>query len=213
MARHLLLGSLLAAVLVFFGTGCATKPKPKPKPPVATAATDIRKLEVAGVKLGDGRGVLRRFGQAKRIPDRRAGIEVYEIYKPNAQISMLILTFEDGRVRRMELRYFNGPTEQTLRTAGGWDGLRDYLIKRFGPPSRTGSGVPMLTDMRNLNPAYARFNGIWNFDKIYRRIHYIALADSKGGVGVVTFVDTTPREQYGPPPATPTAPTGPNPGF
>jgi hypothetical protein len=130
---------------------------------------------------------------------------------------MLVLTFQDGRVRKMELRYFNGPTEHTLTSAGGWDGLRDYLIKRFGPPTRTGAAVPQLTDLRGLNAGYARFNGEWLFPKADRRIHYIALADAKGGVGAVTFLDTSPRKNA---PAgasgsgeAPGSAGGPNPGF
>lgn len=207
-------------IILFFASllmaGCATGGgKKKPAPSAGEAA--FRKLEVAGVKLGDTKAVLRRFGSAKKSPLSGGDREVYEIYKPNPQISMLVLTFQDGCVRKMELRYFNGPTERTLATAGGWDGLRDYLIKRFGPPTRTGSDVPQLTDMRGLTSAYARFNGEWSFPKAQRRIHYIALADARGGVGAITFLDTSPRKA-----ATPgTVPAGagsgtdrgPNPGF
>lgn len=210
MSVRKILSLLLATTLA---AGCATGgKKPAPKP----GDTVFKKFEVAGVKLGDGRSVVRKFGSAKKSALSGGDREVYEIYKPNAYISMLVLTFQDGRVRKMELRYFNGPTEHTLTSAGGWDGLRDYLIKRFGPPTRTGAAVPQLTDLRGLNAGYARFNGEWLFPKADRRIHYIALADAKGGVGAITFLDTSPRKNV--PPGTAggegTGGTGgPNPGF
>ena len=139
--------------------------------------------------------------------------EVYEIYKPNAYISMLVLTFQDGRVRKMELRYFQGPTEHTYMTAGGWQGLRDYLTQRFGPPTRTGAGVPELTDMRGLTAGYAKFNGEWIFPKAERRIHFISLADAKGGVAAITFLDTSPRTTVPAGTPSPGNTAGPNPGF
>ena len=207
MSARLILILLAATAMV---TGCATSGKK-----VAPAPGDavFKKLEVAGVKLGDGKGVLRRFGNAKKAPASRDAREVYEIYKPNAYISMLVLTFQDGRVRKMELRYFQGPTEHTYSTAGGWEGLRDYLVKRFGPPTRTGAVVPQLTDMPGLNAGYSKFNGEWLFPKSERRIHFIALADAKGGVAAITFLDTNPRKSA--PAGTVPGPgdRGPNPGF
>ena len=189
--------------------GCATSPKnPAPKPPGDAV---FKKLDVAGVKLGDGKGVLHRFGSAKKGASG-GGREVYEIYKPNAYISMLVLTFQDGQVRKMELRYFQGPTEHTYITAGGWEGLRDYLIKKFGPPTRTGAAVPQLNDL-HLNAGYSKFNGEWIFPKADRRIHFIALADSNGGVAAITFLDTGAQKAVAA--ATPGAAVaaGPNPGF
>lgn len=185
------------AVLIGFFTGCETTPTPagqatKPKPPSRAAEAEIRRLSVAGAKLGDTKAVLRRFPQAKRVGSGRTDWETFEVYKPNPQISILLLTFRQGRLVRMELRYFNGPTEQTLRKAGGWDGLRNVLVQRFGPPVKTGAGVPLLTTLRPLNPAYARFNGVWDFPRAGRQIHYVALSDNKGGVGVITFVDSSP---------------------
>lgn len=192
---------------------CSAAPKKKPATPAPKSQEAMfKKFEVAGVKLGDGKGVLRRFGSAKKSPASGPNREIYEIYKPNPYISMLVLTFVDGRVRKMELRYFNGPSERTLTTAGGWDGLRDYLIRRFGPPTRTGSAVPQLTDMRSLPAVYAKFNGEWIFPKAQRRIHYITLSDAKGGVAAITFLDTSPPTGTPPPPGS-IAPGGPNPGF
>jgi hypothetical protein len=215
MPVRLILSLFAAAALV---TGCATgakDAKPKnaaPKPPGEAA---FKKLDVAGVKLGDGKGVLHKFGSAKKSASSGGGREVYEIYKPNAYISMLVLTFQDDRVRKMELRYFRGPTEHTYATAGGWEGLRDYLTKRFGPPTKTGAGVPQINDL-HLNAGYSRFNGEWLFPKADRRIHLIALADSNGGVAAVTFLDTSakkavPAAALGKPNTSAVA--GPNPGF
>ena len=199
--------TLLAATT--FATGCAGNAKrPAPRP----ADSAFKKLEVAGVKLGDGKGVLHKFGSAKKSSSTRGGCEVYEIYKPNPYISMLVLTFQDGRVRKMELRYFQGSTEHTYITAGGWEGLRDYLIKRFGPPTRTGAAVPQLGDL-HLNAGYSKFNAEWLSPKAERRIHCIALADSNGGVVAITFLDTSPGKTVpsGKPGTVGTA--GPNPGF
>jgi len=202
---------ILSALLCSCATG-----KKKPAPPAAGPA-QFRKLEVAGAQLGDTKAVLRKFSTAKRSPNSTPAREVYEIYKPNPYISMLVLTFQGGRVRKMELRYFNGPTERTLTTAGGWDGLRDYLVKRFGPPTRTGADVPQINDMKGLNAGYSRFNGEWVFPKVFRRVHYIALADASGGVGVITFLDTAPpvSNPSGTSPADRSAGPrpGPNPGF
>lgn len=172
----------------------------------------MKKLNVNGAKLGDPKSIVRKFGSAKKVASPQPGLEVYEVYKPNQQISMLILTFRDNRLWKMELRYFNGSTERTLAATGGWDGLRDILIKRFGPPVKTGADVPQLHTLRALNPNYARFNGVWNFPKIGRQMQYIALSDSRGGVGIITFIDSSPRPVA---PGSPEAanPTGLNPGF
>lgn len=208
--------SLFAAAAMLAGCASGTKTQAQknaaPKPPGDAV---FKKLDVAGVKLGDSKNVLHRFGNAKKSPLSGGGREVYEIYKPNAYISMLVLTFVDGRVKKMELRYFQGPTEHTYMTAGGWEGLRDYLVKRFGPPAKTGPGVLQLNDL-HLNAGYAKINAEWAFPKAERRIHFISLADSKGGVASITFLDTTPKkplpaETPGAPKAA--APAGPNPGF
>ena len=199
-----LLPAALALLLPL--TGCQTT-APGPVKPTRAGEAEMKNLTVAGVKLADPRGVVKRFRGAKRV-ESTAGLEVYEIYKPNAQISMLVLTFRDGKLWKMELRYFKGPTESTLAATGDWNGLRDILIKRFGPPVKVGIGVPQLHTLRGLNPAYARFNGVWDFPKINRQMQYIALSDSKGGVGIVTFIDSTPRMLPPPPP-----PLAPNPGF
>jgi len=209
MSARLIVILMAAAVPL---SGCATTggKKVAPKPGGEAA---FKKLEVAGVKLGDGKGVLHKFGNAKKSSLSNKDREVYEIYKPNPYISMLVLTFQDGRVRKMELRYFQGPTEHTYMTAGGWEGLRDYLVKRFGPPTRTGGAVPELTDVPGLNANYAKFNGEWLFPKSERRIHYIALADAKGGVAAVTFLDTSTKKTAPAGTVSGAGDRGPNPGF
>ena len=173
----------------------------------------MRRLEVAGVRLGDSKRVLAKFPQAKKVPWGPTDREVYEISRPNPQISLLVLTFRSGRVVKMELRYFNGPGERSLRNAGDWTGLRDYMMNRFGPPTRSGKDVPLLTDLRQLNPAYSKFNGEWDFPRLKRRAHYIALSDDKGGIAVITFADTASTAAVIPT----TRPAGstalPNPGF
>jgi hypothetical protein len=211
MSVRLILILLTAAALV---SGCATTGGKKPVPkPTGGGEWAFKKLDVAGVKLGDGKGVLHKFGNAKKSSLSNKDREVYEIYKPNAYISMLVLTFQDDRVRKMELRYFQGPTEHTYMTAGGWMGLRDYLIKRFGPPTRTGGAVPELTDVSGLNANYAKFNGEWIFPKAQRRIHFISLADAKGAIAVVTFLDTSSRNNAPPATSGSSGEAGPNPGF
>jgi hypothetical protein len=181
--------------------------------PSKAASQEMRRLEVAGVRLGDSKRILAKFPQAKKVPWGPTDREVYEISRPNPQISLLVLTFRSGRVVKMELRYFNGPGERSLRNAGEWNGLRDYMVERFGPPTRSGKDVPLLTDLRQLNPAYAKFNGEWDFPRLKRRAHYITLSDAKGGIGVVTFADTTPSAAAIPPARTTGAPLRPDPGF
>jgi hypothetical protein len=213
--RHLRIALPCLLTLLVSLTGCeTTKPTTPAKPkPSRAGEAEMKKLVVASVKLGDPRSVIKRFRSAKRSPSSRPGFDVYEIYKPNPQISMLLLTFREDRLWKMELRYFNGPTERTLTATGGWNGLRDILIKRFGPPVKVGPGVPQLHTLSGLNAGYARFNGVWDFPKIFRQMQYVALSDDRGGVGIVTFIDSTPRVSAGGVGTAPGAPAALNPGF
>ena len=195
-----------ALALLLLRTGCQTTAA-GPAKPTRAGEMEMKTLTVAGVKLGDPRSVVKRFRTAKHM-DSSSGLEVYEIYKPNAQISMLVLTFRDGKLWKTELRYFKGPTESSFTATRDWNGLRDIFIKRFGPPVKVGVGVPQLHAQLGLNPAYARFNGVWDFPKINRQMQHIALSDSEGGVGIVTFIEPTPRVL-----PTPPLPLAPNPGF
>jgi hypothetical protein len=71
--------------------------------------------------------------------------------------------------------------------------------------------------MRGLSSGYAKINAEWIFPKADRRIHFISLADAKGGVAAITFLDTSPRKNAasGAAAGAPESGTsgGPNPGF
>ncbi len=54
---------------------------------------------------------------------------------------------------------------------------------RYGPPVKTGPNVPQLNALPGLNSGYAKFDGVWDFPRIPRQMHFITLADAKGGVG------------------------------
>lgn len=157
----------------------------------------VREVNLNGLKIGENEKAIKKlFPQAQKMPFGRPGRNVYEIENPNPYITRAIAYFVDGKLVKLELRYFKGPGVNSLTTAGGWDGLRDYMIKKFGPPTQTGPNVPLQTEMGDLQPKYAKFNGEWNFPKQDRLVQYVALADDKGGVGVVTFVDATPVRSY-----------------
>jgi len=189
--KHFVAFSLFAFCLAL--AGCETV-----KPGSHQAGEQFaREVNLNGLKIGDHeKTVKQRFPQAQKMPFGRPGRNVYEIEQPNPYITRAIAYFVDGRLVKLELRYFKGPGVNSLSTAGGWDGLRDYLIKKFGPPTQTGPNVPLQTEMGDLQPQYAKFNGEWSFPKQKRLVQYIALADDKGGVGVVTFVDSTPVAGY-----------------
>jgi len=67
-----------------------------------------------------------------------------------------------------------------------------------------GAEVPLATDVPGLKAQNAQFNGEWIFSRQNRKLTEIAFSDAKGGIAVVTLVETT----------TPPAPqVAPNPGF
>jgi len=226
---------LLAALAIFGLCSCETTGSSS----TGKGETAIRNFNFQGLRIGDRVGSLSHFAQVQRVPFGRTDYEVYQIYNPNDQISLAVAYFSGGVLKRLELRYFDGPGIDTLSRAGGWAGLRDYLIARFGPPSITGSTVPLVTDFPDLKPAFAKYNAAWLFTRQNRQINYIASADPKGGVAIITFCDTTPPPTPRPtpmarptplprtipsirpnPPAPQTAPVGtvtrqapPNPGF
>jgi hypothetical protein len=150
-------------------------------------------FNVSGVKIGGPPGQLALFSQVQHIPIKLGGYDVWEVYNVSANISQLKAWYFDNRLVRLELRYFNGPSDHTLARAGGWEGIRNYLFQKFGPPSRFGSDVPILaTNKGSWNVKYAKFNGEWVFSRIKRQINYSAMADANEGIGVVTIMDTTP---------------------
>lgn len=152
----------------------------------------ITNFNVGGLKIGDRTSSLRRFAQVQKQPFGRSDFDIYEIYNPNDQISIAIAYFKNDRLKRLEIRYFDGPGIATFSRAGGWEGIRDYICSRFGPPSRTGDNVPLATDYYGLKPSGAKFNGEWVFSRKNRRLNYVAFSDAKGGLGIVTVSDTTP---------------------
>lgn len=150
-------------------------------------------FNVNGVKIGGPSGQLALFSQVQHIPVKLGGYDVWEVYNVSPNLSQMKAWYFDNRLVRLELRYFNGPSERTLSRAGGWEGIRNYLFQKYGPPSRFGSDVPILaTNKGTWNAKYAKFNGEWVFSRIKRQINYSAMADANEGIGVVTIMDTTP---------------------
>jgi len=186
---------VLSAVLIVAQTGCETF---GPKPSKGEVA--VRKVNLNELKLGDNeKKMLKLFPQARLQPFGRPDRRVFEIEKPNPSISLAVAYFMNDRLIKLELRYFNGPGAHALSSAGGWDGLRDYMVGKFGAPSRVGEAVPIQTEAGDLNPKYANFSGEWTFPKQQRLVQYIAFSSAKGGIGIVTFVDCTPFSTNQPP--------------
>ncbi|MDD5199513.1 MAG: hypothetical protein PHC88_06880 [Terrimicrobiaceae bacterium] len=149
-------------------------------------------FNINGVKIGGRPGQLAVFPQVRHIPIKLGGCEVYEVYNATPNISEIKAWYFNDKLVRIELRYFNGPGTTTLARSGGWDGLRDYLMHKFGPPSRFGADVPIVATKGSWKVEYAKFNGEWIFSRIKRQINYSAMADARGGIGVITVMDTTP---------------------
>ncbi len=184
--------ALLSAALCLSFVGCQT-------PGVGASGTvkgesAIYRFNLEGLKIGDKPSSLTRFAQVAKQPFGRTDYDIYEIYNPNDQISLAIAYFQNNRLVKLEIRYFDGPGIATLARAGGWAGLRDYICSRFGPPSRTGANVPLATDYYGLKPSTAKFNGEWVFSRKDRKLNYIASSDDKVGVGIVTVSSTEPLD-------------------
>lgn len=182
--------ALLSAALCLSFVGCQT-------PGVGASGTvrgeaAIYRFNLEGLKLGDKPTSLARFAQVAKQPFGRTDYDIYEIYNPNDQISIAIAYFQNDRLKKLEIRYFDGPGIATLARAGGWAGIRDYVCSRFGPPSRTGPTVPLATDYYGLKPATAKYNGEWLFSRKDRKLNYIAATDDKTGVAIVTVSDIAP---------------------
>jgi hypothetical protein len=123
---------VLSTVLIVAQTGCETFGKKPTKGEIA-----VRKVNLDQLKLGDNeKKMLRLFPQARLQPFGRPDRRVFEIEKPNPYISLAVAYFMDDRLIKLELRYFNGPGAHTLTSAGGWDGLRDYMVNKFGRSRR-----------------------------------------------------------------------------
>lgn len=182
--------------------GCETLVNPG-LTPEERAALDFN---VDGVRIGTKPGQLALFSQVQHIPVKLGGYDVWEVYNATPNISEMKAWYLNDKLVRLELRYFNGPGVSTLSRAGGWDGIRDYLFKKFGPPSRFGSDVPIVATKGQWNAKYAKFNGEWVFSRIKRQINYTAMQDANGGIAVVTIMDTTPIVVPKPPAAPTPAP-------
>lgn len=180
----------LAAVALFL-SGCQTLLDPG----ITPEEREVLSFDVDGVKIGGKPGQLAIFSQVSHIPIKLGGYDVYEVYNATPQISQIKAWYFDDKLRRIELRYFNGPGVNTLTRAGGWEGLRNYLMKKFGPPSRFGSDVPIMATKGEWSGGkYAKFNGEWVFSRVKRQVNYSAMAQGGEGIGVVTIMDTTPLE-------------------
>lgn len=195
MKNRFAIAVILAGVLGL--TGCETIPD------VSQTEQEkaIRAFDFQGIKIGSRSGTLAVFPQVQRVPLLREGMTVYEIFNPTPQVSKAIAYYHQDKLRKLELRYFDGPGARTLTRAGGWNGIRDYLISKYGPPSRFSTDAPIVSSQPGLKAEYAKFNGEWIFSRVYRQLNFIAMADSKGGVGVVTIADTTPLTTVPEPPA------------
>jgi hypothetical protein len=180
------LSFLVAAVVAL--AGCAT-PLDMSLNPEERAVLDFN---VNGVKIGGAPGQLAIFPQVQHIPVKLGGYDVYEVFNATPNISEIKAWYFENKLKRIELRYFNGPGTNTLTRAGGWDGIRNYLMQKYGPPSRFGSDVPILATKGKWQVQYAKFNGEWIFSRVHRQVNYSAMADARGGIGVITVMDTTP---------------------
>jgi hypothetical protein len=178
---------LMAAVVVGLA-GCDTMIDPT----ITPEERAVLDFNVDGLKIGGPSGQLAVFPQVQHIPVKLGGYDVYEVFNATANISEIKAWYLDNKLKRIELRYFNGSGVNTLARAGGWDGIRNYLMNKYGPPSRFGSDVPIVATKGLWNVKYAKFNGEWIFSRIKRQINYVVMSDSNGGIGVVTVMDTTP---------------------
>lgn len=184
--------ALIAVVLLM--PACASLSKifhPKWTP----EENEMLKFNVDRIKLGSKPKELKQFPQVKEVKGKKENELIYEVFNPNSHISLMILWYEGKpkkqTLKQIELRYFHGSGVETLTISGGWQGIRDYMIQYYGPPSMFGPDVPVVATQAGLDPKTAVFNGAWNFSRINRRLNYIANVTEKGGVAVVTAMDTT----------------------
>lgn len=183
-----------AAFLILFAfalSGCESLPFPG----LTKAEREVLEFEVQGLKIGDEKQVLARYEGVNKIPGFPGGFEVFEIFNPSPEISTMVAFFANDRLHKIELRYFDGPTARTLSRSGGWIGIRDYLIQKFGPPSRIGNDVELVATQPGIRKEFAKFHGEWIFSRVDRLVNYIALSDNTGGVAVITVMDSRPVAQ------------------
>jgi len=179
---------LLLTVAVAALAGCETLLNPS----LTKEEREVLEFDVSGITIGGPSGQLAKFSQVNHIPVKLGGYDVYEIYNATPTISEIKAWYYNNKLKRLELRYFNGPGVNTLTRAGGWEGIRNYMMEKFGPPSRFGSDVPIMATKGEWNAKYAKFNGEWIFSRIKRQLNYSAMAEGGKGIAVVTIMDTTP---------------------
>lgn len=178
-------------VVILGLVGC-TSIEPVPPGTLTPQEVAVRKMNLQGLAIGDNTATLRRFAQVQKVPYGRTDYDVYDIYNPNEQISLAKAYFAGDQLKRLELLYFDGSNVRTLSRAGGWEGVNAYLVSKFGPPSRQGKDVAVVTDEPGVKAANAKFNGEWIFSRQNRQLNFVADSGPQGGVGVVTLQDTTP---------------------
>lgn len=187
----------------------------------------IKNFDFKGLRIGGPDTPIIQFTQIQKVPTGNPDLVIYDIFNPAPQVSRALATFYRGRLHRLELRYFDGQGIRTLSKAGGWAGIRDFLIARYGPPSRFGPDVPLATRQPGLDPRYAKFNGVWLFTRASRQLNYVAMWGGGSGVAIITISDmgplpeplrsspprsSSPTTQTQPRP-TPAPSPPPNPGF
>lgn len=209
----------IALLLLALLPGCSTfkslfEPKRTPQ------EKKILEFNVQGIYLDSPPSHLTIFSQVKKDPKKRNGMDLFEVYNPNAHISMMLCWYLEKSMRQMELRYFDGGGVQTLTISGGWEAIRDDLIRDLGPPSRFGPEVPVVATMSDLDPMQAAFNGQWIFSRVHRTLSFIAFESGDTGIAVLTIQDTTPptkkqlkKEKPFPQAESPPGSTTPGPGF
>lgn len=193
----ILLRALILSAVVLFLPGCAIFFHPKWTP----EEKEMQHFNVDRIKIGSKPKELSRFPQVKEVKGKKENELIYEVFNPNPHISMMILWYEGKpkkqTLKQVELRYFDGSGVETLKNSGGWQGIRDYIIQYYGPPSMFGPEVPVVATQAGLDPTTATFNGMWDFSRINRQMNFIANVSAKGGVGVVTVMDTTVPKMTG----------------
>jgi len=185
------LPAVLLILIAFVFSGC----KSLHYASLTKAEREVLEFEVQGLKIGDEKQVLARYENVNKIPGFPGGFEVFEIFNPSPEISTMVAFFANDRLHKIELRYFDGPTARTLSRSGGWLGIRDYLIQKFGPPSRIGNEVEMVATQPGIRKEFAKFHGEWIFSRVDRLVNYIALSDNGEGVAVITMMDSRPVTQ------------------
>jgi hypothetical protein len=211
---------VLSVFCLFLATGlwgCASWFKPHPK--LNRDEKAILSFRFSNVGIGSASGELKRFAQIQKIPGPPDGVDIYQIFNPSSHISMAVVWFRKNRAEKIELRYIDAPGVNSLTVSGGWQGILDYMVDIYGPPSETGPQVPVVATVDGIDPTKALFNGAWIFSRVQRQLNYVATTNSQGALAVVTLQEVLPPEtktkkpKKGELPSPTPNPITPNPGF